>query len=226
MGRFVSLILLMTAGAGCGKKDSAQGSTTTGLAASTTNAPSTTTTTGNAQPAKTDSKWGTLKGRIVWGGKAIPERQPLDAVQLNTDKKHCLSAGPVLDERLIVDEKTKGVRWVFVWLETTEAGGKLPVHPDRAKPPPPAVIDQPICAFEPHSLALRERQEVLVKNSSPVTHSFKWTGHPEINPGESVSVPAAATHTVKGLKAQSIPITMECALHPWMKGYMRVFSHP
>ena len=43
-----------------------------------------------------------------------------DAEVLKSDKPvppECLKRGPLLDDKLVVDPKTKGVRWVMVWLQ-------------------------------------------------------------------------------------------------------------
>ena len=40
--------------------------------------------------------WGSVKGRIVWGPKEIPKREPVNITQ---DKMHCMSKGDVLDEK-------------------------------------------------------------------------------------------------------------------------------
>src|SRR5262249_36672701 len=61
--------------------------------------------------------WGTIKGQIVWGGDAIPQRKPIATVQANQDKAHCLEKGALLDEEWVVDPATKGIKWTFVWLD-------------------------------------------------------------------------------------------------------------
>ena len=90
--------------------------------------------TNGAFVAAGDQQWGSIKGRIVWG-KNIPKRKPLESVKANADKDHCLSKGPLLDEKWVVDAKDKGLRWTFVWLAPLDPkGGKsLPVHPSLQK---------------------------------------------------------------------------------------------
>jgi hypothetical protein len=88
------------------------------------------------------------------------------------------------------------------------------------------VLDQPCCAFVPHVIAVREGQEVVTKNSAPVVHNIRWTGHPLTNPGGSVIVPAKGEHVIKNLKAQKLPVQLACDIHPWMKGYCGVYDHP
>src|SRR5262249_54041733 len=87
-------------------------------------------------------------------------------------------------------------------------------------------IDQPCCAFVPHALSLREGQELLVKNSSPVSHDVRWSGSPLVNPGNDVLIAARGSYTIKGLRKDRMPILVSCSIHFWMKAYVRVFDHP
>src|SRR4051794_19325119 len=77
-----------------------------------------------------DKNWGTIKGRIVWGGEKAPTPK---RITVPVDKDHCLGANPtadknngtILDESLVVDPKTKGIKNVFVYLLVDE-NTKLP----------------------------------------------------------------------------------------------------
>ncbi len=171
--------------------------------------------------------WGNIKGTIVWGPKEIPAQQPIAAVNLNADKNHCLKDGPVLSEEWIVNKKNKGLRWTFIWMindDTKDKTTPLPVHPNlQAINGAAATVDQPVCAFIPHALAIRQGQVLVAKNSSPVTHNIKWTGAKNMG---NVSLPAGAELPIKGLQAERLPMIIECNIHPWMKGYVGIFSHP
>jgi hypothetical protein len=177
--------------------------------------------------AAADEKgWSTIKGQVVWAVGAIPQRQ---AVNVNKDKDHCLSKGPLLSEEWVINPKNKGVRWTIVWLAPNPGPGQapLPVHPSlktiKAKE---VVIDQPCCAFEPHVLAMREGQDLLVKNSAPVPHNVNWTGYPRTNPGGNVLIPAGGSYTITGLKADKLPLIVKCNIHPWMLARLAVLDHP
>jgi hypothetical protein len=125
--------------------------------------------------AQAQGKFGTaLKGQVVYGGDA-PAPPKLD---VNKDQGHCLSKGPVVGEELVVNSANKGVKNVFVWI-TTDGGTKPPISPALAAIKDKEVsIDQPVCAFVPHSLAMREGQVLVVKNSAPVAHNVNWAGGP------------------------------------------------
>jgi hypothetical protein len=176
---------------------------------------------------KPPEPWGTLKGRIVWGGDKIPDPGFVD-VTGNVNAAFCMAKGAIAQENaVVVDKKSKGVKDVFIWLTARTKDGKPPIHPSLEKPgAAPVVIDQPVCMFVPHALALRQGQTLLVKNSASITHSFKYGGTPDVNPGANDSIPAGKSLTITGLKVDRYPITVECALHPWMKAWIRVYDHP
>jgi hypothetical protein len=183
---------------------------------------------GDAQGAK--DKWGTIKGQVVWSGNDIPPREELKVV---ADQKHCLMAnetanlgkGTILDEKLLIDAKTRGVKNVLVWL-INDPQNPLPIHPDLVKFPAEVVIDQPACMFSPRVLAMREGQVFVVKNSAPVQHNIKWSPDEQINKGGNQVIKPGGKLDIKGLKAQFLPISLECNLHNWMKGRLAVFNHP
>ncbi len=171
----------------------------------------------------TSEGWGTIKGRVTWGGSgAPPERK---ALAVNKDQEHCLANGPLLSEEWVVNKENLGVRWAFVWL-AAEPGRKLAIHPAlQAVPGKPAVLDQPHCQFVPHALALRQGQELLARNSSAITHNLNWAGGLK-NPGDNQIMPPNSTLPIKGLKADRFPIAIKCNIHPWMSAWVRVFDHP
>src|SRR5438067_1062456 len=109
---------------------------------------------GERSVAADDKEWGTVKGQIVWGGGAVPERKAFDQVNQSQDKTHCLSKGPILSEEWVIDPKSKGVRWTFVWLavDPPDPKGKLKIHPDLVNiKDKKLTLDQPCCAFMPHA---------------------------------------------------------------------------
>ena len=81
-------------------------------------------------PAADEGDWGTIKGRIVFGGDAIPERQP---VNVDKDQMHCLEKGKILSDEWVVNKDNKGVRYAFVWLvadpNLKNPSKKIPIHP-------------------------------------------------------------------------------------------------
>jgi hypothetical protein len=174
--------------------------------------------------------WGTVKGRVVWGGKELPKPRE---IKVTVDQGHCLTANPtadkdkgtILDQAVLVNAKSKGLKNVFVYF-LVEPGDKLPIHPNLQKFAPEVVIDQPDCMFFPRALALREGQTFTVHNSAPVQHNIRWIGDGVNNQGGNVTIKTGDKFQVKDVKAQRLPLPLECNIHGWMKGRLGVFNHP
>jgi hypothetical protein len=181
-----------------------------------------TPTADGAQPAP---QWSNLRGRIIWQGDTVPKPEP---IKVTLDKAVCCKAGPLVREDLVVHPKNRGVQWVFVWLEPVpDAGPKaLPVHPQRQ---PIAVQEVQLevsgCKLVPHALAIREGQSIKVVNHDAVSHNVRWSGHPGKNPPVGM-FPTIGPQIIKGLKADRFPVFLQCDIHPWIKGYARIFDHP
>jgi hypothetical protein len=186
----------------------------------------------SAAAADDNGSWGTIKGRIVIQG-AVPKPEAAD---VDKDKEHCLSKGPLFKEKLVVNPKNKGVRWVIVWLAPEPPADdapavKLPIHPDLKKFDPEVSMDQPCCQFVPHALGVRQGQTLIIKNSAPVAHNVRWLGNPAVaGRGGNVIVPPGKSHAIKGLKTNdkvALPVVnINCDFHKWMSARVAVFDHP
>jgi hypothetical protein len=167
--------------------------------------------------------WGTIKGQMVWDGD-VPK--PIE-VNVDKEKEHCLSKGPILKEENVVNPKNKGVKWVVVYLMSVDGFAKdIPIHPALAKSSKPVVeIDQPCCKFEPHMLAMRDDQMLRVKNSSPKPHNVNITGGAK-PPNLNQIVPSGGKLEVKDIAARATPIGVACNIHGWMGGRIFVLKNP
>jgi hypothetical protein len=177
-------------------------------------------------PAADDAPagWGTLAGRVVWAGGDPPERAP---IKVDKDPAECLRRGPLLDERYVVDPKTKGVRWVMVWLvDPANPKKALPTHPSLKEPrDKDVVMDQPCCQFEPRVVCLREGQELVGRNSGGVSHNMNIAGGLK-NPNVNFILAPGGDRKVSGWAASDAVVPVSCNIHPWMRGWIRVFNHP
>jgi hypothetical protein len=181
-------------------------------------------------PAAEGGDWGTVKGRVVWGGDKDPE---VKDIVVGAAHAGCLMGNPVADnvkgtipeENYLVNAKNKGLKNVFVYFVVLP-GEKIAINPNLQKFAPEMVIDQPHCMFWPRALALREGQVFVVKNSSQIQHNIRWIGDDAINKGGSIIINPGDKHEVKDLKSQRLPLALECNIHGWMKGRLGVFSHP
>ena len=176
------------------------------------------------------AQWVTVKGQVVFpADKVIPKRA---ALAVNQDKPHCLAKGPLLDESVLVNPKTRGVKNVVVYLRPDN--NNLPnaafaaeeIHPADAKRKAEEVaIDQPCCVFVNRVTCARVGDTLVVKNPAPVAHNFFWDS---ANNGTHNPTLAAKTDwkMPKPLAKEGPPIQYKCTIHGWMTGYVRVFDHP
>lgn len=168
-------------------------------------------------------EWGTIKGQVK-----MSKPPTAVAVNVTTDKAHCESKGPLVQEDVIVG-KTGGVKAVVVWLRPDSEDRKAAFPQDKIKPElakPAAknhVIDQPCCQFVPRIVAARVGDTLEFKNSAPVNHNTNYASDAE---PFNVNLPPGGSKKTMPLQAQSSPIPFKCDVHPWMAGRVRVFDHP
>jgi len=185
--------------------------------------------TASGVTAAAADEWATVKGQVVFPkDKEIPKRNPLNVTQ---DKDHCLKDGAILDQSVIVNDKTRGVANVVVFLrpDSKDPKAEFPadkIHPDdKNRKPAEVLIDQPCCMFVKRVTVARVDDVIVVKNPSPVAHNFFWdSGN---NGAHNVTVPKGESWKMPaGLKKENPPIQYKCTIHPWMTGYVRIFDHP
>ncbi len=177
-----------------------------------------------AAPAARAEGWGTIKGQVVWAGGNVPAREEL---KVDKDQEACLAHGPLLSEKYVVDPKTKGVRWVVVWLaDPNNPRATPPIKPELKEiKPKRVVVDQPTCQFEPHVLALREGQVLDVRNPAKVAHNVLVTSA-GAGPNLNQIVPPGKDLEIPDFKAGRTASNIVCSIHGWMKGYVWTFNHP
>jgi len=178
---------------------------------------------GGAVEAQAQGNFGTIKGRLVWGGSEIPPRKNLVDVGASTkDPSVCAKDAPIPWREVLVDPATKGVRNGFAYLVRPQGSNPDAVQALVSKTPR-VEIDQKNCEFLPYVSALHQDQALLLKSSDPVNHNVRLSAF--TNPGFNQILPPNGQVELK-LVAERQTIGMACDIHPWMKGYIRVFDHP
>jgi hypothetical protein len=176
-----------------------------------------------ALEARAQGNFGTIKGRLVWGGSDVPPAKNLiEFGQAPKDPSVCAKSEPIPDRSLAVDPKTKGVSYAFVYLVRPQGA-----NPDAVKEllarAPRAVIDQKNCEFLPYATAMIQDQPLLLKSSDPVNHNVRFSAF--TNAPFNQILPPNGQVEIK-LVAERRPIPLNCDIHPWMKGFIMVFDHP
>jgi hypothetical protein len=183
--------------------------------------------------AAEEQKWGTLKGQITWGKDDLPKPEK---ITVDKDAPDCLKNGDLFKQDYVINPKTKGVRWVMVWLIDKDENKKgaaalrVPIHPALKKAnPAEKVLDQPCCMFEPRVVILRQGDTLVVKNSAAISHNVRilFQDNPALNvillAGKEVKLPNLNAE-VGGTSATAVPVN--CDIHKWMGGWVRVLPHP
>jgi len=176
---------------------------------------------GAVRPA-TAAEWGTLKARFVFEG-AVPEREKL---LLNKDEDVCSKNHP-LDEELIVDPDSRGIRNIVVWLEL-KRGESLPaIHPSYAESESADVrLTNESCRFKPRITLLRTSQTLVLGNDDPIAHSTVafLTYNQPFNYGVAPRTEAGTKLRLE--KVETRPAQISCPIHSWMKAFLLVQNHP
>lgn len=165
--------------------------------------------------------WATLTGQVLWpNDKAIPH----EPIKVTADRKAC---GELFDQSVIVDEKTRGLKNVVVWLrpDDTVRGNHFPkdrIHPSLQKVKATKhSISSTRCQYSPRIVALRVDDTLAFPSDKTINHS------PNVSSEHySKTLPPNDEYHTKPIEYQSSPISFACNIHPWMRGYARVFDHP
>jgi hypothetical protein len=109
---------------------------------------------------------------------------------------------------------------VFVWVKSGLPNYQWPV------PSTPVTIDQHGCMYKPHVLAVMTNQPIEIDNSDPTNHNIHPM--PAINREWNESQPPNAGKLQKSFPREEAvpPIPVKCNVHPWMRAYIAVVSHP
>jgi hypothetical protein len=159
---------------------------------------------GGVEEAVTGTGWGGLKGRFMFVGTP-GERAVLVA---DKDTEVCSKDGMKLyDNSLRVDPASSGLADVVVFVRKARRV-KNPV------PAEPVVFDQKNCEFLSPVFAARVGQPVDVRNSDPIGHNTNISGS-----SFNQLIPAGESTIYTPARDTSMPVSVTCNIHPWMKAY-------
>jgi hypothetical protein len=166
---------------------------------------------------------GAIRARVRYAGDApatrplvladgFRRRAPTDAAFCD----ECARKGEFVDESLLVDPRSKGVRDVAVALRKLDAGRRphLPV----------ATLDNRGARFAPRVLFAPVGEPLKLKNSDPIEHATALSAY-----GGALlcnlALPAGATQSSPRLLEPGIYV-VTCPLHDWMRSTVIAVRHP
>jgi hypothetical protein len=165
------------------------------------------------------AEWGSLKGRFVVEGTP-PTVPPLVVMK----DEFCINTAKPKNKSLVVTDGKLANAVVYVRLG---AAGKIEVHPDyEAKLKEPAVLDNKMCEFQPHVTLVRVGQPFVIKNSDPDPVSHNTNAKLLKNGDFNVIIPVGDERKMEFKKAETLPMPVNCNIHPFMSAHMLVQDHP
>ena len=162
----------------------------------------------------------TIRGMVTWKGH-IPEFEPL---KVNANRNFCGKNSP--QRALQVDAKSKGLRFVLVYLEEV-LKGKAPkkkywLHVGKADDRP----DSDRCTFEEHVFPFVRTQAVALTNFDKVLHSpHGFSESHAILFNVDLSEPKKETDE-HFKRVHGVGLQYNCDIHVTMNGWMAGFEHP
>lgn len=194
-----------------------------------------------------EPKGGVLKGKITLTKKpdidAMTKRLQ-DAIASKADQKeNCMKGDP--------SEKTEqayrigangNLGNVFVWIQPAPGTFfKVDEAALKAAKENPVKIRQPHCAFIPHAAIVwaeyhsdsknyKKKKQTgqiieVVNDSTFTSHNTKYEAGPG-NPSGNETIPTGGKREIKDLVAASQPMKLNCNIHTWMDGYIRLLDTP
>lgn len=124
--------------------------------------------------------------------------------------------GPVYPETLVLGEG-QTLANVFVQVKNPPAGQ----HPT---PSEAVVIDQVGCRYIPHVAGVMAGQPIQFRNSDGILHNVH--GLPKENREFNIGMPPTLTEKETVLNKPEPFFPVKCDVHPWMRSYVAVMTHP
>jgi len=180
---------------------------------------------GNKEPATTENAvlpmitvdpatTGTITGKVAFiGEKPVMPILSMDATPACA-RQH---SSPVRSEEVIVNGNGT-LKNVLVWVKAGLPPGRWPMPGATAK------LDQRGCVYTPHVLGVMTNQRIEITNSDPTSHNVHSLAQANREWNESQAPGSEAK--IKAFPREEIAIPLKCNVHPWMRCYVGVVSHP
>ena len=167
---------------------------------------------GTATPDLTNGA--TVTGKVNFTGTK-PTLKNIDM----SDKPECSKQHPTpakTEEAIVNDNGT--LKNAFVWVKSGLPDQNWQV------PSTPVMLDQHACMYSPHVIGVMAGQQIDIKNSDPTNHNIHPM--PQTNQEWNESQPPGSPDKMQTFARQEVMIPVKCNIHPWMRAYIGVVSHP
>lgn len=177
-----------------------------------------------AAPAKTSSKRvafpaamakSEISGTVTFKGKYRRPRKMKIEGDAVCEGAH--TGGMAINETLLVDKATMGIKNVFVYIKKGAEGWDFPT------PSKPVVVNQKGCMYSPHVLGVMAGQAVEIKSADATTHNVHFIG--KMNAEFNMTQKQGQTDS-KTFSREEIMARFKCDIHSWMGAYVGILYHP
>ncbi len=155
----------------------------------------------------------TIKGSV----KFVGTPPAMGKIQMAADP-NCKGHTSVPRSEDVVVGKEGGLKNVFVYVKQGLDGKTIPQKTEKA------MLDQKGCMYYPHVVGVQTNQPLEISNSDPTLHNVN--AKTKNNTSFNFAQPVQGMKTTKSFANAEIMISLICNVHPWMKSYVGVVSHP
>ena len=160
------------------------------------------------------SQAGSVAGKVSFTGQASRRARLRMEADPNCAAAH---SSPVYFQQVEVSEGGS-LNNVFVWIKEGLEGYQFD------PPEEPVTLNQKGCIYRPHVFGVQTRQDIQILNNDPTTHNIHPL--PANNREWNQSQPAQGAPLMRSFPRQEVMIAVKCNIHPWMRSYIGVVSHP
>ena len=166
------------------------------------------------KPAPDLSQAGSLSGRVSFEG-TLPKKA---RIRMDADPVCAKEHSATVRSQDVQVGEDGGLQNAFVWVKKglDEYGFDTPANS--------VTLDQKGCLYTPHVLGLQIKQKLKILNSDSTTHNIHPL--PKNNREWNQSQRAKGNPLIRSFPRAEIMIPVKCNVHPWMKSYVGVVSHP
>ncbi len=168
---------------------------------------------GGAAAAPAGGGSGSISGKVTFTGTA----PAAEKIKTSADPK-CAEMHKDGLMRETVEVHDGGLANTLVYVKNPPANGGGNAHMEEV------VLDQQGCMYHPSMLAVRVGEPVKIRNSDDTLHNIH--PRPTVNTEFNVGQPRKGMETTKTFDKEEILIPVGCDVHPWMRSYIAVLSHP
>ena len=158
----------------------------------------------------------TISGTVVLTGKPPALRGVDMTAEAVCHKKH--GAKPAPNEALILGTGNTMAN-IMVWVSKGLPAGKT--YP---APKTPVTLDQDGCEYKPHVMGIMVGQTYRILNNDGILHNIHTI--PKVNPQFNRGQPATVKEMTTSFAKPENMFEVKCDIHPWMRAYIGVFTHP